>query len=130
MTTFKSTITLPLPVERVYAFLEDCNNHEQLQPENIYNWSSTRDEANFTIKNMAKLSLKVVERVENASIRFEPGSEAPFEVSLTWLLRPIDAGTEVSIQLDAELNMMMKMVASGPLQKLIDHQINKLPEVL
>lgn len=130
MTTFKCTITLPLPVERVYAFLEDCNNHEQLQPENIYNWSSTRDEANFTIKNMAKLSLKVVERVENASIRFEPGSEAPFEVSLTWLLRPIDAGTEVSIQLDAELNMMMKMVASGPLQKLIDHQINKLPEVL
>lgn len=130
MTTFKSTITLPLPVERVYAFLEDCNNHEQLQPENIYNWSSTRDEANFTIKNMAKLSLKVVERVENASVRFEPGNEAPFEVSLTWLLRPIDAGTEVSLQLDAELNMMMKMVASGPLQKLIDHQINKLPEVL
>lgn len=130
MTTFKSTIHLPLPVERVYEFLADFNNHEQLQPENIYNWSSTRDEANFTIKNMAKLSLKVVERVENSSIRFEPGSEAPFEVSLNWLLKPIDAGTEVTLQLDAELNMMMKMMASGPLQKLIDHQINKLPEVL
>ena len=130
MTNFKSTITLPLPVERVYGFLEDCNNHEQLQPENIYNWSSTHDEASFTIKNMAKLSLKVVERMENSSIRFEPGDEAPFQVSLTWLLRPIDSGTEVTLQLDAELNMMMKMVASGPLQKLIDHQINKLPEVL
>lgn len=130
MTNFKSTITLPLPVERVYGFLEDCNNHEQLQPENIYNWSSTHDEASFTIKNMAKLSLKVVERMENSSIRFEPGDEAPFQVSLTWLLRPIDSGTEVTLQLDAELNMMMKMMASGPLQKLIDHQINKLPEVL
>jgi|SRR5690554_7197474 len=130
MTTFISTIHLPLPVERVYKFLEDCNNHEQLQPENIYNWSSTRDEAHFTIKNMAKLSLKVVERVENASIRFEPGTEAPFEVSLTWLLEPVDAGTKVTLQLDAELNMMMKMMASGPLQKLMDHQINKLPEVL
>lgn len=130
MTTFKNSITLPLPVERVYVFLEDCNNHEKLQPDNIYNWSSTRDEASFTIKNMAKLSLKVVERIENASVRFEPGNEAPFEVSLTWSLRPIDGGTEVSLQLDAELNMMMKMMASGPLQKLIDHQLHRLPEVL
>ena len=56
MTTFKSTIHLPLPVERVYEFLADCNNHEQLQPENIYNWSSTRDEANFTINEKGLLA--------------------------------------------------------------------------
>ena len=56
MTVIESTVELDFPVDKVYLFLEDLNNHQQLMPENIYNWSSTRDEASFTIENMAKLT--------------------------------------------------------------------------
>src|SRR5690606_26789570 len=129
MTSFISETDLNNPVEKVFAFLEDCNNHEKLQPENIYNWTSTRDEASFTIQNMAKLSLKIKERKENAEILFIPASEAPFDVSLNWFLSPIENGTEVRLELNADLNMMMKMIASGPLQKLIDFQTTRLAEI-
>ena len=130
MSSFTSTVVLNKPVEEVYSFLKDCNNHETLQPENIYNWSSTEDEASFTIKNMAKLSLKIEERKENTEIKFVPLGETPFDVSLIWLMEPSESGTAVTLELNADLNMMMKMVASGPLQKLVDFQTQRLAEVL
>jgi len=129
MTSFKSKTILSKPIEEVYTFLEDCNNHERLQPDNIYNWNSTKDEATFTIKNMSTLALKVKERKENAEVRFVPLGETPFDISLNWLLESKDGKTEVKLELNAELNMMMKMMASGPLQKLIDFQIKRLTEI-
>ncbi len=127
MTIIKSSVTVDKPVNEVYAFLADLNNHQQLMPENIYNWSSTKDEAKFTIQNMAKLALKVSNRTENQEIQIIPSEEAPFPVELKWVLS--DNGnntTEATHIITAELNMMMKMLASGPLQKLADHQTGKL----
>lgn len=100
-------------------------------PENIYNWSSSRDEASFTIQNMAKLVLHIVERVENEQIVFAPKEKAPFEVRLYWTVTPHnDNHTLASFVVEAELNMMMKMLATKPLQKLVDHQVQKLESIL
>jgi len=131
MTTIQNTTEINKNVSEVYAFLADVNNHEQLMPENIYNWSSTTDEARFTIQNMAKLALKVENRVENQIIKLIPSEKAPFEVALRWELQAVtDTLTKGTFIIDADLNMMMKMIASGPLQKLVDFQVNKLKEVL
>lgn len=131
MTTIQNTAEINKNVSEVYAFLADLNNHEQLMPENIYNWSSTENETRFTIQNMAKLALKVEERVENQAIKLIPSETAPFEVRLRWELQAVtDMVTTATFIIDADLNMMMKMIASGPLQKLVDFQVNKLKEVL
>ncbi|WP_293944832.1 MULTISPECIES: SRPBCC family protein [unclassified Sphingobacterium] len=131
MTTIQNTTEINRSVDEVFAFLTDLNNHEQLMPENIYNWSSTADEARFTIQNMAKLALKVEERVANELIKLIPSEKAPFEVTLRWELQAVsDTATKATFVIDADLNMMMKMIATGPLQKLIDFQVNKLKAVL
>jgi carbon monoxide dehydrogenase subunit G len=129
MTTFESSVSIAQPIEKVYAFLSDLNNHQALMPENIYNWSSTTDEARFTIQNMAKLALKVSSRIENAEILIEPSEEAPFALSMKWLVVTDVDGTTAKLIVSAELNMMMKMMASGPLQKLVDHQTSALAKV-
>lgn len=131
MTTITNHIDIDQPAERVYDFLADCNNHEQLMPENIYNWSSTRDEARFTIQNMAKLALKVDERVPNQEIRIVPLEKAPFDVTMKWVIESTGTMTSrAKLIIEADLNMMMKMLASGPLQKLVDHQVARLKEVV
>ncbi|WP_312190093.1 SRPBCC family protein [Sphingobacterium sp.] len=131
MTTIQNTTEINKNVSEVYAFLTDLKNHEQLMPENIYNWSSTNDEARFTIQNMAKLALRVDERSENKAIKLIPSEKAPFEVALRWELQVVeDTLTKATFIIDADLNMMMKIIASGPLQKLVDYQINKLKELL
>lgn len=131
MTIIESKITVNEPVSQVYKFLSDLNNHEQLMPENIYNWSSTEDEAKFTIQNMAKLALKVSSRKKDEEVIAIPSEEAPFALELKWSVSDKgDGKTEALYTISAELNMMMKMLASGPLQKLADHQTKALKKVL
>jgi len=131
MITIQNSVTVDRPAGEVYAFLADCNNHEALMPESVYNWSSTRDEARFTIQNMAKLALKVGHREADREVVFVPLEKAPFDVTLRWTLESLgDDKTKAALRIDADLNMMMKMLASGPLQKLVDHQVTQLGSIL
>ena len=131
MTKIESKTTVNKPIAEVYSFLADMNNHQQLMPENIYNWSSTTNEARFTIQNMAKLALKVSSRINNQEIIIVPSEEAPFPVELKWILSDLGNNTTMaSHTISAELNMVMKMIASGPLQKLADHQTSQLNSIL
>ena len=126
-TSINSTVTLHKSIADVYTFLADLNNHQQLMPENIYNWSSTTDEAAFTIQNMAKLAIKVSSRIPNQEIVAIPSADAPFDLELKWELKDLgNDTTEATHTISAELNMMLKMLASGPLQQLADHQTTKL----
>ncbi|MET4083197.1 hypothetical protein ABIB40_003166 [Pedobacter sp. UYP30] len=131
MTIIESEVTVGKPVEQVYAFLANMNNHQQLMPPNIYNWESTEDEASFTIQNMAKLALKISNRIENQELTAVPSEKAPFELELKWIVSSInDSSTNAKLIISADLNPMMKMLASSPLQKLANHQTQKLEEIL
>ena len=131
MTVIECTTEINLPVAQVYEFLADLNNHQQLMPENIYNWSSTKDEASFTIQNMAKLAIRISERIENKELTAIPTEKPPFDVVLKWTVEEDGKGGTIAKHiLSADLNMMMKMLASGPLQKLADHQTERLKEIL
>jgi carbon monoxide dehydrogenase subunit G len=131
MTVIESATVVNKPIDQVYTYLADLNNHQQLMPDNIYNWTSTADEATFTIQNMAKLSIKIASRVENKELIAIPSEEAPFAIEMKWTVEDNGDGTTTAKHiLSADLNMMMKMLASGPLQKLVDHQTARLTEIL
>ncbi len=131
MTVFESKETISKPVSQVYTFLADFNNHRQLMPGNISGWSSTRDEAHFSIRNMAKLTLQISNRIENSSIIIIPAQEVPFNVEMRWVVTDLgDNTTEAILTLSAELNMMMKAMAGGPLKKLTDHQTAQLKKLM
>jgi carbon monoxide dehydrogenase subunit G len=131
MTIIESSVILNSTPEKVYSFLEDLNNHQQLMPENIYNWSSTKEEASFTIQNMAKLAIKISSKTPNSEIVAIPTEKPPFDVELKWTITANENGSTTATHfISADLNMMMKMLASGPLQKLADYQTEKLKEIL
>lgn len=131
MTIIESKVLINKPINEVFEFLSDLNNHQQLMPENIYNWSSTKDEARFTIQNMAKLAIKISSITENKEIIATPTEEVPFALELKWTLNDDGNGqTEAVHAISADLNMMMKMIVAGPLQKLVDHQTNALKNIL
>lgn len=131
MTIIESSVQIEKPVSEVYTFLSDLNNYQQLMPENIYNWTSTKDDASFTIQNMAKLAIKISERVENKQVVAIPSEKAPFDIELKWTVADNGDGTTTATHIiTADLNMMMKMLAAGPLKSLVEHQTSKLKEIL
>jgi len=99
-------------------------------PDNILDWQSTTDTASFNVQNMAKLSLKIANRTENSEIKIVPAEKPPFDLELRWELTPVNNNTQASFTISANLNMMMKMLASGPLQKLADHETQTLTSIL
>ena len=131
MTIIESAVEINKPVNEVYGFLSNMNNHQGLMPDNIYNWESSEDEARFTIQNMAKLAIKISSRIENQELVAIPTEKPPFDLELKWTVSDNGNGTTTAkLIISADLNMMMKMLASGPLQKLTDHQTDKLKEIL
>ena len=131
MTIIESSVQIGKPVSEVYTFLSDLNNYEQLMPENIYNWTSTTEDASFTIQNMAKLAIKISERVENKEVIAIPSEKAPFDIELKWTVADNGDGTTTATHIiTADLNMMMKMLAAGPLKSLVEHQTSRLKQVL
>jgi len=131
MSIFESKVAIDKPVADVYKFLSDFNNHQQLMPDNISDWSSTTDEARFSVQNMAKLALKISNRIENQTIIIVPTAEVPFNVEMRWVLADLGNNTtEAILTISAELNMMMKMLASGPLKKLVEQQTEALRKLV
>lgn len=127
MTTIESNkIATDKSAIQIFDFLADANNHQQLMPENIYNWSSTVDECKFTIQNMAKLSLKISERNSPKEIIIIPNGEVPFDVNIKWLIEETNTGCTVQMIINADLNPFIKMMAMGPLNKLVNYQVEKL----
>jgi carbon monoxide dehydrogenase subunit G len=131
MSTFKSTTRIKRPAKEIYDFLADMNNHERLAPEEeITDWSSTVDEASFTVRNILKLSLKIGERVTDKEIKLIPAAKPPFNIEMKWALSVDGEYTDVTFTIEADLNIMMKMMASGPLQKLADDESASLFNLL
>ncbi|MGI4729148.1 MAG: SRPBCC family protein [Janthinobacterium lividum] len=129
MTVIESNIIINAPVASVYNFLADLNNHQQLMPESVIGWTSTKDEARFQIQNMAKLVLKVTSR-NPAEILINAIENPPFPLELKWAIKEASAQTEVTFIISADMNMMMKMLAKTPLQKLADHETARLKELI
>jgi hypothetical protein len=129
MTVFESRTIINKPIDQVYLFLADMNNHQQLMPDTIQNWSSTTDEARFSIPNMGSIALKIENRSLYSQIRIIPAEKTPFALELNWNLATIGNTTTVILSITADLSMMMKMLASGPLQKLADHETQSLAKV-
>ena len=130
MTTFTSNTSINKPLHEVYSYLADFNNHQKLMPENIQEWVSTVDEASFSIPNMAKLSLKIESRIPDQEIRIVPAAKPPFDLELKWSLSFDNDHTDVLLTIHADLSMLMKMLASGPLQKLADYETQSLNTIL
>lgn len=131
MSTFQSTTVVNKPSAEVYNFLADLNNHRQIMPaDDISQWSIMDGKASFSIKNTITLSIAIQEIIPDTLVRITAVDKPPFDIELKWELTVLDNGTKVDFTITAALNMMMKMVASGPLQKLADEEIANLAKLL
>ena len=130
MTEFKSTITdIHNQAKSIYGFLDDFNNFEKLLPDQVTNWQSTKDNCSFTIQGMANLKLAKGEKTEYNYISYDGEGKSPFELSLHFYLnQKTETNTESQVIFKADLNPMLKMMASRPLKNLVEIIIDKLKE--
>lgn len=116
--------------EEVFSFLSDFNNFKSLMPPQVVDWQSTPDECSFTIKGMATLGMKMIEKNPSSLIKITSNGKVPFNFFLSCHIENTGNGSQVQLAFDAELNAMMKMMAVKPLTNFLNLLNDKLKELM
>ena len=131
MTTFNSEqVTIARKDSLIFEFLSDFNNFRSLMPPQVSDWQSDAESCSFNIQNMATLGMRYESKRPFDHIKIKSEGKSPFDFDLQCFLEPVGVGaTNVALQINADLNMMLKMMASKPLANFINILANKLKEV-
>ncbi len=109
------------PAEKVFAKATDLEKLGEAMPEQIVQWKAESDRCSFTIKGMASLSLRVDEKKPYQFMRLVPEGKSPVEFELLLHIKSTgESTTSAMVEIEADLNPMLAMMAKRPLQNLVD----------
>lgn len=108
---------------QIYPLISDFSLLTPAVADKVEEWQATADTCSFKVKGFT-VRLKMVEKVENKHVKIqsdEQGGGVPIDFAF-WIqlheVAPTD--TRMRLVLHAELNMMMRMMLGGKLQKGLD----------
>ena len=113
-------ITIKKSQKKLFEFLCDLNNFEQLMPENTQKFEVDGDSFIFGLKGMPEIRLVLQEKTAyNQIVLGAASSKLPFR--LTANINEIDeANAKANLKFEGDFNPMMAMMIKKPLQKFID----------
>ncbi len=121
---------LNAPPSKVFTFLSNLDNLEKLMPEQVINWKSDGASCSFDIKGMAHIDLLIGKKEEDRLIVIDSGPKNPINIQLEFAIeKEGEENSSCVISLHAELSMMLQMMASTPLQNLVNIMADKLAPV-
>ncbi len=117
--------------EKMFAFLSDMNNFEELMPKTkIEKWDSSKERCEFTIKGMARIGLEQVELNAPGLIKIKSFGKVPFTFELDIHLNEQSAEeTEAFIVFEGNINPFMKMMVEKPLKNFFSMLVDKAAEL-
>ena len=126
MAEYKSKqVRINKPDEAIYAVLSDFGNFTPIVADKVEEWNATEETCSFKAKGFT-VKLRMVEREPHKLIKIT-GDDIPFEFFLWIQLKSVAPDdTRMLLTLRAELNMKMKMMIGGKLQKGLDEMADKI----
>ena len=112
------------PASLIYPIISRLDLLSPAMQDKVEEWQATEDSCSFKVKGM-KVGLRIAERVENKHVKIV-ADEGGIPIDFTfWIqLKQVDErDTRVRMVLHAELNMMMRMMIGGKIQKGLDQAV-------
>ncbi len=120
---YESPIKVALSgVERIYATLSDFDSLGKILPhDKIKDWQTTADTCHFSIENVGQVGLRIVEREENATIKFAADEQTKIGFNLWIQMKGVaENESRIKVTFKADLNPMLKMMVGKQLDKFVD----------
>ena len=126
MAIFKSPeIIVNKSAEELFKKIEDLNNLKDILPEEIKDFKSTKSTCSFKIKGMPEVALDISKKIEFSLISLTATeSQVPFR--LDCFIAEKGKECQARLEINAELNMMMKMMVEKPLKQLLNILASKM----
>jgi len=112
--------------EPVYAFLNDMRNFKQFLPEGkVDNWSAEIDNCSFEISPVGKADLRIADAEPHKHVKYEGTGLNNTKFFLWVQLKEVSVkDTRVKITIKADINPMIKMMATKPLNDFLEKLVS------
>src|SRR5690606_22598532 len=117
--------------QETFEFLSNMENYRQLMTYDTKSFEVHESGQGFAVQigSLPKVGMKLKEANEPSQLVFESPSPN-FEYYLTIQIDPVDeSSSDVSLDFEGKFNMMIEMMAKGPLTNFINTISTKLGEV-
>ncbi len=116
------TGTLSCTSEEVYNFVTDIRNFEQFIPaDSIKDWHAESDTCSFNISVAGTVSVRIIKKEPHGKVVFNGDALKKNDFTLVMnILTGRNSAAEVKILLEAELNPILKMMASKPINQFLE----------
>jgi len=112
----------------IYSFVTDMRNFKQFIPaDTIKNWEADIESCRFELSPLGQAGIKIIERDPCKTVKFAGEGLNGTEFFLWLQLKQIDKNdTRVKLTIKAELNPMLKMMATKPINDFLEKVMNGL----
>lgn len=126
MATFTSPeVIVNRSAEDFFNKIGDLNHLKEIMPSSIENFESDTNSCSFKMKGMPTLHLVIAEKIPFSKISLAAkDSQVPF--SLDCIITEKGEQCQARLEINAELNMMMKMMVEKPLTQFLDVLASKM----
>ena len=116
---------------RIYSFLSDCSNFQQfVVNDKIKNWQADSDSCNFTVEGAGDVAFRIVERQPNNLVKFSIENVQAENIFLWVQLKKANpSDTRVKLTVKLEVNPVVRMFISKPLQQGLDKIVETLEKI-
>lgn len=129
MSTFKSPeVLINKSAKGFFNKISDLNNLKEILPKDIRDFKSTKSRCSFKMNDLPELIFEISEKIEFSKISFKAiDSQVP--LSLNCYISESGDKCKARIEIEAELNMMMRMMVEKPLINFLNIISTKLQKI-
>mgnify|MGYP001207528619 CR=1 FL=1 len=126
MNTFSSPeVLINKSAKELFFQLSNLENLKKIMPSEIEEFKATTDNCSFKISGMPEIKLELTEKTPYTKIVLtDKSSQIPF--SLECNITEKGHQCQAKLELNAELNMMMRMMLEKPLTQFLDTLASKM----
>jgi len=114
--------------DEFFTFITDMRNFGQFIPSGSANgWHANEDNCVFTMAPMGEVSLKVLSKTRSSAVSFSGIVLVTTAFTLHVSIHE-DENTKADVKLlmEADLNPMLKLMASGPIDRFLDTLVTEM----
>jgi hypothetical protein len=127
MNIVRTKTRINLSAQKLFELSSNFQNFAHYLSEPLQNISITEDSCTFSIENIAKITLKVLDKTPFSTLRFlaENDKDIPFFLTLNYT-EVSENETDVETDIDVDIPIFLKPVLQRPLQRFIDTLFEKI----
>ena len=117
--------------EKFYGFITDIRNFGRFIPADVIkNWQADENTCTFVVSGLGDLKLNIALKEPCSLVRFNGNALMTIDFVLSVLISEESGNrAKVTLVMEAELNPLMKMMASGPIEKFLEMLVREMESI-